>query len=162
MRALGTALALIGRHWRIPVALALAATLAGVIAWVDHRTARRTEAQLRATQLMIENRMRADLRRSEARLAGTIAALAADYEQSRTVIERTRTIVQPIVTREIVREPRLSDPAAGLTPGLFDAINRARATGACAAAAAGGIRCPLPQPAPAREPDDRGTGPQGH
>jgi hypothetical protein len=50
--------------------------------------------------------------------------------QTVTKLERThevqRTIVQPQIQKEIVRETRFTDPAAGLSDGLCEAINRAR------------------------------------
>ena len=135
---------LLRRIW--PHMLALCAVI-GCLWWIDRNAARRTRAQIEAAQARLESRLRADLRQSEQRLTVSIDALAADYARSQVAIARTRAIIQPILTTEIAREPRLSDPAAGLTPGLLAAINRARATGACAATAAGGIRCALPGPA---------------
>ncbi len=38
----------------------------------------------------------------------------------------------------------LPDPALGLTPGLLEAVNRARAAGACATAASAALRAPCP------------------
>lgn len=37
-----------------------------------------------------------------------------------------RTIVQPVITREIRNDPRLSNPAAGISNGVRDALNSAR------------------------------------
>lgn len=38
-----------------------------------------------------------------------------------------RTIIQPAIVKEIARDPRYSDPAAGISRGMLDAINTARA-----------------------------------
>lgn len=37
-----------------------------------------------------------------------------------------RTVIQPALTKEIARDPRYSDPAAGVSRGMLDTLNRAR------------------------------------
>lgn len=71
----------------------------------------------------------------ERRLNEKISAAARDAVAAidRNTVDRLgsidvteRTIVQPTIVKEIQRETRLSDPAAGLTPGLLRAVNEAR------------------------------------
>lgn len=155
-------IAFVFKHWRIAGALSLVGAMIGFTAWIDHTAAARTRDQIEAARARLQVQIRDEVRRSEQQLAGAISELASDYERGRTVIERTRTIIQPTVTREITLEPRLSDPASGLTPGLLAAVNRARATGACTAAAPGRIVCPLPEPAAVADDDDRRAGDEGH
>lgn len=129
--------------------------------WIDDNAADRTRAQIEQAATKIENQTRSDLRKSEQRLAIKLGEIGASYEAGRTIIERTRTELQPIITREIIREPRLSDPDAGITERMREAINGARALSTCARGTAGGIVCPLPDARPADRPDDSGTGPEG-
>lgn len=37
-----------------------------------------------------------------------------------------RTVVMPTITKEIRSDPRYTDPAAGISDGLLDSLNRAR------------------------------------
>lgn len=146
----------------LPYGLVVAA-LAFVIWWIDDNAADRTRQQIETARLHVETVLRSDLRQSEQRLAGTIGQIGAGYVADRQVIETNRTIIQPTVTREIVREPRLSDPDAGLTGGLFASINRARAAlGPCSPRPDGGISCPMPSASPADGQDDWRAEPEGH
>lgn len=142
------------------LSLALIIGAIGGIAWrIDHNAGERMRNELAQQATRIENKVRSDLRQSEQRLALSMQKLGAEYQAGRHVIDNTRTIIKPTVTREIIREPRLSDPAAGLTDGLLGAVNRARtALGPCAATAGGGIRCPVPAPGDSDGSDDRDAG----
>jgi len=136
-------------HWRILSAiggaLALVGLVIGFIAWIDHNASQRTKDQIETARVMAENQMRSDLRQSEQRLATTIGAIANQVHALDTSLdERSRTIIRPTLVREINRETRLSDPAAGITDGVRQELNRVLPPVACAARADGGIRCTLP------------------
>ncbi len=123
---------------------AMAAALLGAVWWIDRAGYQRASAERDRREAAMIAALRTELRGSEARLAHAIDGMAADYERQRAGIARAARQLQPIFIEETARDPRLSDPALGLTPGLLDAVNRARAAGACAAAPAGGIACALP------------------
>lgn len=131
----------------IPPGLTLLA-LIGTLWWIDHRGYRRAMAERDARDAALLGAMRADLRGAEMRLADRIAALDADYARQRAALAERHAALQPRLIQEMTREPRLADPALGLTPGLLDTVNRARAAGACAATAAGRIDCALPAAPP--------------
>jgi len=116
----------------------------GALWWIDHRGYRRAMAERDMRDARLLATIRTDLRRSEQALAAAIADAAAGYERRRAALDAQRATLQPILMREIASESRLADPALGLTPGLLDAVNRARAAGACAAPAPGGAPCPVP------------------
>ncbi|MBO9581053.1 MAG: hypothetical protein J7498_09200 [Sphingobium sp.] len=131
--------------------LALAAT----ILWIDRFGYRRAMAERDARDAKLLGQIRIELRGSEQRLAISIASIEGDYEAVRRSLLRTGAALPPIILKEAAHDPRLSDPALGLSPGLLDAVNRARAAGACAAAAAGRIDCALPVPGTVAEPGAR-------
>ena len=109
----------------LPYILAVAAVLGG-IAWIDHRGYERAQADAKfertVTALLIERAAR----RQEQRLASRLAAIDTALAQRLGSIETTRrTIVQPVISRELVRDPSLSDPDRAMSDGLRDAINAA-------------------------------------
>jgi len=124
--------------------IGLALALGFAVWWVDHQGYGRAMADRDRRDAGMLLQIRAELRQSEQRLAITIDGIASDYQRQRDALSRAGATLQPIILKEAARDPRLSDPAAGLTPGLLDAINRARATGACATAASGRIECAMP------------------
>lgn len=129
--------------------------LAGAILWIDHYGYRRAMAERDVRDAKLLGQLRSELRGSEQRLATSIAGIEGDYEAVRQSLSRTGATLPPIILKETARDPRLSDPALGLSPGLLDAINRARAAGACTAAAAGRIDCTLSAAGAAAQPGDR-------
>lgn len=135
----------------LPHILAVAAIL-GVVWWLDHRGYSRAQADMAAQAARIENAVRSDLRRTEQRLAEKMDANdRAVASQVAGIDAIHRTIIQPTVTRELAREVRYSDPAAGISDGLRAEINRALAAVACAPTSDGGISCALPAAERARE-----------
>lgn len=138
----------------LPYAAAVLA-LAAAILWTDHRGYHRAIADRDARDAKLLGQVRAELRGSEQRLATSIAGIEGDYETARQSLSRAGATLPPIILKEAAHDPRLSDPALGLSPGLLDAINRARATGACAAGAAGRIDCTLPAAGTTAQPGDR-------
>lgn len=118
--------------------------LIGTIRWIDHKGYQRAMADRDAADAKMLDQIRADLRQSERRLTTAIDGIAGDYQSQHDALARTSARLQPIILKEVARDPHLSDPAAGLTPGLLTALNQARAAGACATAASGRIACALP------------------
>jgi hypothetical protein len=119
-------LALLSRAW--PYLACVALVLAGV-AYIDHRGYERAQA---------------DEAKREAAFAKVVADAVADIdrktaERIASIDTTQRTVVQPIIAKEIAGDPRYSDPACSLTDGMRDAINRARA----ASGAAGGSGAPV-------------------
>jgi hypothetical protein len=135
--------------------IGLAFVLVAAIWWIDHRGYGRAIADRDARDARLLGRLHAELRDSEHRLAASMAGIEGDYEAARQSLSRAGAALQPIIVKEAARDPRLSDPALGLTPGLLAAVNRARKTGTCAATAAGRIDCAMPVPPPVVGPNDR-------
>ncbi|MCW2361604.1 MULTISPECIES: hypothetical protein [Sphingobium] len=128
----------------LPHVLGVSAIL-GALWWLDNRGYVRGQADAERERMITAVMLTRSARETEQAIGEQINAASARYEQGRSALQATRTIIQPTVTKEIIREPRLSDPAAGLTDGLYREVNRARgAVGACASTPAGGIVCPLP------------------
>jgi len=134
--------ALARRVW--PHALVIVAVL-GAVRWIDHHAAARTRGEIEAARARIEASVRSDLRRSEQRLAITMGALARQvHALDDALAERSRTDIRPMLTRELTRETRLSDPALGISDGVREQLNRAIPPVACAARPDGAIRCAMP------------------
>jgi hypothetical protein len=129
--------------------IGIAIAILGVVWWLDHAGYQRAMADRDARDAKILDQVRSDLRQSEQRLAIAIDGIAGTYDAQRAALARAGATLQPIILKEAANDPRLSDPAAGLTPGLLDAINRARSTSTCSAAAAGRIDCAVPDAAAA-------------
>lgn len=113
----------------LPHALAVVAIL-GAMWWLDDRGYQRAKADQAALELRLAEKIADSVMAIDQASAARLAAL--DTAQ--------RTIVQPIITKEIASDPRFSDPSAGVTGGMRDAINRARA----ASAAPGANSQPVP------------------
>jgi len=132
-----------------------ALALAAAILWIDHRGYRRAIADRDARDTKLLGQLRFELRGSEQRLAESIIGIEGHYDAVRQSLSRTGATLTPIILKEVAHDPRLSDPALDLSPGLLDAINRARTAGACTAAAAGRIDCALPATGTAAQPGNR-------
>jgi hypothetical protein len=135
--------------------IGIALALAGAIWWIDHRGYGRAMADRDARDARLLGRLHAELRDSEQQLAAAMAGIEGDYEARREALSRAGATLQPIIIKEAARDPRLSDPALGLSPGLLDTVNRAREAGACAAAPAGRIDCTMPATPTVAGSDDR-------
>lgn len=131
----------------VGIGLAIIGAIVGAVWWIDDAGYDRAMRQRDAANAAMLEEVRTELRRSEQRLALAIDGIAGDYQGQRERLARAGATLQPIILKEAARDPRLSDPALGLPPGMLDALNRARAAGACAAAASGRIGCALPAPA---------------
>lgn len=107
----------------------------GAVWYIDHRgferaeaeaTARATELELQRTQLKLD--LLTMLNESESRMASKIMESDARLALKLDDIDQVnRTIVQPTLIREIQNEARLSDPSVGITDGVREALNTARA-----------------------------------
>jgi hypothetical protein len=118
--------------------------LLGAIWWLDHQGYERATRDAEARDMKLRTALQADLRGVEQALSQKLAAIDADTASARAGIAAARTIIQPTIVKELTRETRYSDPAAGLSGGLRAAVDRTRAAVACTARADGGIICALP------------------
>jgi len=64
----------------------------------------------------LEDSMQTSINESDARVMGQMDRIGVV----------NRTIIQPTLVKEIQSEPRFSDPAAGITDGMLNELNRAR------------------------------------
>ena len=135
--------------------IGLALALLAVIWGIDHRGYKRAMGDRDARDARLLGQLHAELRDSEHRLAASMANIERDYETTRQSLSRAGAALNPIIIKEATHDPRLSDPALGLSPGLLTAVNSARAAGACTATAAGRIDCALSAPAAGGQPGNR-------
>lgn len=138
---------LLARFWPHMVGLAV---ILGALAWVDHRGYERAIADAEAEKLERQTEtlvLRAGITKElDAKLEKADAGLHAKLE---TINTERMTNVDPILARELGRDPRLADPARCLTPGLLVAVNAARGHAAAGDAAAPVGRDPASLPGPA-------------
>lgn len=112
---------------RYGLQLAILAALAGAAWYIDKRGHDRAEARFRNEQLEAERREAELLRKIETTIAHRIGVLEARTAERLTAIGRIeRTVVQPVLTREIRNDPHYTDPAHGVSAGVLDALNEAR------------------------------------
>lgn len=113
---------------------AAALALIAAVWYIDHRGFKRAEhqaeerekdrqLQLAATAILInkaldntQGQMQEIVNSSDRSLADTL----------RGIDMVNRTIIQPTLVKEIASDPRFTDPAVGITRGMFDSINAAR------------------------------------
>jgi hypothetical protein len=100
----------------------------GLAAWfLDHRGYERAKEQDRLHELERQELARAIVGAIDKQLDTKLAAIGADTNgKIQTIDTEGRTFVQPIITREILRDRNLADPNRCLSPGLLSAINAAR------------------------------------
>lgn len=127
----------------LPHLIVIAAVLSG-LAWVYHSGGKAMEQRL-ALEREVQARITIKaVRDSEQRIAARLGDIDSGLgDVNRQIDTAQRTIIQPTIEREIIRETRLSDPAAGLTPGLLDAVNAARRL-SCRSGPDGSVACPVP------------------
>jgi hypothetical protein len=134
----------------LPHALVIG-VIAGVVWWIDDNAADRTRSEIESQLAKAKIDHLKDLRESEQRLVNVLNKNAVQVSaQLNDLDTRHRTIIQPTLIKELTRETRLSDPAAGITDGVREQLNRSLPPVSCTSTAGGGIRCALPdaQPAP--------------
>lgn len=114
----------IGRNWEIILIVAL---FGGGCWYLDHRGYERAQEQNRARENERALISAAVVRSIDAELDGKLAKISsAANGRIQTITTEGKTVVQPIITRELLRDPRLADPNRCLSPGLLSAINAAR------------------------------------
>jgi hypothetical protein len=118
------ALAWLRKNW-LPIVI-LVAIVAGL--WfVDHRGFERAKAEDKARQLERQEITRAVVSAIDGELDRKLATIADQtHAKIQTIDTEGKTVVQPIIEREILRDRGLSDPNRCLSPGLLAAINAAR------------------------------------
>lgn len=115
-----TILAFLRINW---LHIAIGLGLAFVVYQIDQNGYERAESKWQAR----EQRILDEIKDMEKRLAEQMDELDRDTAERIGKIDSTeRTIVAPIITKEIQSDPRFSDPAQGITPAMRDAINAAR------------------------------------
>ncbi|AYJ85787.1 hypothetical protein D3Y57_07110 [Sphingomonas paeninsulae] len=146
----------------LPYVLALSAVL-GAMWYLDHAGYQRAKADQaldHAITAAIVMRVTHD---SEQRMSQQLAGIAGDLSSKvASIDEADRTIIQPTIIKEIRNDPRLSDPALGISDGLRDALNCARRLSGPNPCAIGySVTVDLSKPAPAVGQDDSGSGDGG-
>lgn len=135
----------------LPHALAVAAILGGLW-YIDLRGYQRAQADAARERLITALMLTRAVRQTEAQLGERLAVIASTVDVQIAGIEQlNRTDIRPTIVKELSREIRFTDPAAGIPDSVREAINRGIAASTCAATADGGIRCPLPGPAAAAD-----------
>lgn len=131
----------------LPYVAAIAIVL-GAIMWIDHRGYQRAKADAERRQLVDAIVAERKTRRIEQGLSEAADAIYGRIGTRIDAIQVLRqTIIQPI-QQGIANDPRYRDRACDLTPGVFAAINQARAA-TNPAAASGSVTVALPAAASA-------------
>ena len=139
--------------------LGVVIAVASVAAWIDHRGFERAETRAKLDNANAAIRAR-DLQRTVT-AAITIAVGKIDIntaDQIAQIKTVNRTIIQPEIQKEIIRDARLRDPDAGIGDVLFSAINRARRLSR-RSPAPGELEIDLPAADPVERQDNRDAGP---
>jgi hypothetical protein len=119
------ALAILARWWP---QLALAALIVGGGWYLDHRGYRRAEAAHALADARAAAQTAALRRAMEQALADRLAAIDRNLADRIAGIEATqRTVVQPVIEREIRNDPRYTDPRCAVSDSVRDALDSARA-----------------------------------
>lgn len=120
--------AFFGKYWEIILVVIL--LLAGVW-YLDHRGYERAKDEDAARQLEQVQLTGAVVRQIDGDLGGKLEAIASSTsDKIQTIDTEGKTVVQPIITRELIRDPALSAANSCLTPSLLEAVNAARGYGA--------------------------------
>lgn len=122
-------ISILGRFLRplLPhIGIALALGLA--IWWIGREGEKRAEARMQQQVMAQAILAERHTRRIEAALGRSIASIDTRLARRVDAIDALHvTRIQPEIRKEIVRETRFSDPDLGLSVGLFEAVNAARA-----------------------------------
>lgn len=106
--------------------LILIALAAGVL-FIDQRGFNRAKEQDHNRELERQLITAAVVAKIDADLDQRLGTIAGKLGVKIDTIDKEgKTVVQPIITRELLRDPRLAAPGSCLSPGLLDAINAAR------------------------------------
>lgn len=107
-----------------PLLFLIAIALAVVV--IDQRGFHRAEAEAKARENERALIVAAIVGRIDQQLDERLGKIAGDLRGKLDTIDKERTVVQPIIERELALNPRLRDPDSCLSPGLLEAVNRAR------------------------------------
>jgi hypothetical protein len=109
----------------MPLLILIAIGLAVVT--IDQRGFERAKEQDRKAELERQLITAAVVASIDGKLDERLRAIADQLGVKLDTIDREgKTVVQPIITRELERDPRLAAPDSCLTPGLLGAVNAAR------------------------------------
>lgn len=116
--------AFLKKNW-LPIVILLAVVGGG---WfLDHRGYERAKDQDRLHELERNQLATAIAGAIDKQLEQRLGKISADVSgKLQSIDTEGKTVVQPIFTRELIRDPGLADPRRCLTPGLLDGINAAR------------------------------------
>jgi hypothetical protein len=107
--------------------LAIAIAIAIAVWFIDRRGYQRAEEQERLHKLERQELTRSIVSAIDGELDQRLATItAAAAGKIQTIDTEGKTVVQPIITREILRDRTLTDPGRCLSPGLLAAVNAAR------------------------------------
>jgi hypothetical protein len=107
--------------------LAIAIALGLAVWFIDHRGYQRAQEEERLRIAERQELTRAIVQEIDGRLDRRLLELATQTAgQIQTIDTEGKTVVQPIITREILRDRSLADPSRCLSPGLLAAVNAAR------------------------------------
>jgi hypothetical protein len=128
-----------------PILILIAIALAVVT--IDQRGFNRAKEQDRKLELERQQITQAVVASIDGELDRRLGKIAGELGGKIETLDREgKTVVQPIITRELERDPRLADPHSCLSPGLLEAVNAAR--GYPAGADLGQARSGNPAPVP--------------
>jgi hypothetical protein len=131
----------------------------GALWFIDHRGYQRAEDKYKLEKAEADARALEANRLAEQRsrkleqvMQGVVTEVDEKLGVRLTSLDVLKqTIIQPTLTKEILSDPRYSNPDAGISVGMLDTLNTARAATnpACTSTANGGLTCPLPAAQPA-------------
>jgi hypothetical protein len=107
-----------------PLAIAILIGLAVVV--IDQRGFNRAKAQDQARENERALIIMAVVGAIDGKLDQRLAKISADVGRKLETIDKEGKTVEPLIRSELARNPRLADPGSCLTPGLLEAVNRAR------------------------------------
>jgi hypothetical protein len=138
--------------------LAVILAVAGAAAWIDHRGYQRADDAAKLEKAQADSRAREIANKITGAITDAVATVDKNTAATLSRIDVTnRTIIQPTIRKEIEREIRFRDPDAGISDGLFNAINTARNLSGNPAAARE-LEINLPAVEPVDGPDNRDAG----
>lgn len=126
--------------------------------FIYHKGEKAAEQRAKVEKLEADNRQLVStivMNRRIGKVEDQMRGLVSQFDQRlgirlRDLDHLETTVIQPTITREIRSEARFSDPAAGISDGMFTAINSARATSdpACTTNPDGSATCSMPAAQP--------------
>jgi hypothetical protein len=120
--------------WKVAPYVGAILLVGAAIAYIDHRGFKRAEAEATAREAERKRLLSEFNRMIDWKVDGIERSMQDSINQSdRKVVNAlsglditNKTIIQPTLMKEIQSETRFTDPAAGLTVGMQESLNRAR------------------------------------